>query len=292
MNGEVGDRKVSGFLKNKYNIALIVITLTIFVIMGMSVGDRPKATVVEDVIATVVSPVQSFFYNTGKSVENAVRFASEIKTLKEERDRLLLQVDKLQEDNRGLQELGKENKRLREMLGLKKKLDDFEFVGAQIIGKDPGNWFNTFTIDKGTADGLENKCAVIASKGLVGYIYDVRTNSAKVMSIIDNDSAVSALIERTRDIAVVKGDLVLQHEGSCKMDNIEKGADIIAGDCVVTSGLGGIYPKGLLIGMIKQISEEPHEISQYAIVEPAVDFKRLEEVFVIKKTNPVVEEED
>lgn len=274
------------FLKNKYVVGLILTTLVIFVMMGASAGDRTRPTFIEDAVSAIVSPIQKAFFNIGKSIENSIRFISEIKTLKQHNEELVKRLDELKEENRQLRALKNENMRLREMLGLKQKFDDFDIVGAQIIGKEPGNWFNVFTIDKGTADGLENKCAVITSKGLVGYIYDIRSNSAKVMSIIDSDSAVSALLVRTRDIAVVKGDLQLQHEALCKMTYISEEADIVVGDSIITSGLGGIYPKGLLIGKVKQILKEPHEIAQYAIIEPEVDFKRLEEVFVIKKANP------
>lgn len=277
------------FLRNKYIIALILITLVIFVLMAMSVTGRSNATFVEDMVGVIVSPIQKVFFSIGKNIENAIQFIAEIKTLKQQNEKLLAEIDELKETNRKLQDLKAENERLREMLGLKERFDKFEIIGAQIIAKEPGNWFSVFTIDKGTNDGLEKNSAVITSKGLVGHIYDVGINRAKVISIIDSNSSVSGLMVRTRDIAVVKGDLALQKEGLCKMSYISKDADVIKEDLIETSGLGGIYPKGLLIGKIKEIKQEPHEISKYAIVEPAVDFKRLEQVFVIKNTGAVSE---
>ncbi|MBZ4645008.1 MAG: rod shape-determining protein MreC [Petroclostridium sp.] len=277
------------FLRNKYIIALILITLVIFVLMAMSVTGRSNATFVEDMVGVIVSPIQKVFFSIGKNIENSIQFIAEIKTLKQQNEKLLAEIDELKETNRKLQDLKAENERLREMLGLKERFDKFEIIGAQIIAKEPGNWFSVFTIDKGTNDGLEKNSAVITSKGLVGHIYDVGINRAKVISIIDSNSSVSGLMVRTRDIAVVKGDLALQKEGLCKMSYISKDADVIKEDLIETSGLGGIYPKGLLIGKIKEIKQEPHEISKYAIVEPAVDFKRLEQVFVIKNTGAVSE---
>lgn len=257
--------------------------------MGISATNRPTVTLFEDVVGVVVSPIQKIFFSIGKNAQNFIQFITEIKTLKQQNERYLREIDELKEENRKLQALKDENERLREMLGLKDRFDKFEIIGAQIIAKEPGNWFNVFTIDKGTADGLQKNSAVITSKGLVGHIYEIGINRAKVISVIDSNSAVSGLIVRTRDIAVVKGDLTLQKDGLCKMSYISKDADIIPGDLIETSGLGGIYPKGLLIGKIKATKKEPYEISKYAIVEPVVDFKRLEEVFVIKNTEAALQ---
>ncbi|WHH61053.1 rod shape-determining protein MreC [Petroclostridium sp. X23] len=280
---------MSHFIRNKYIIALILTTIAIFVFMGMSTAERQKAFFLEDIVGVVVSPIQKVFFSIGKNIESSIKFLSEIKTLKQQNEMLLSEVDELKETNRKLQDLRAENERLREMLGLKERFDKFEIVGAQIIAKEPGNWFNVFTIDKGTADGLEKNCAVISSKGLVGYVFDIGLNRAKVISVIDSNSSVSSLIVRTRDIAVVKGDLTLQKEGLAKMNYIDKDADIIKGDLIETSGLGGIFPKGLLVGKIKEVGKEPYEISKYAVIEPAVDFQRLEQVFVIKNTKALLE---
>ncbi|NLY43653.1 MAG: rod shape-determining protein MreC [Clostridiaceae bacterium] len=276
-------------MKNKYVVALISATLLLFILMAASAVGRPEVAFIGDAMGAVVTPVQKFFYGIGARIEDSIEFFTEIKTLKEQNEKLLAEIDKLREENRKLQDLKDENDRLRDMLGLKERFGQFDIVGAQVIAKEPGNWFQVFTIDKGTKDGLEKNDVVITNKGVVGHIYEIHANSSKVISIIDHDSSVSALVVRTRDTAVVKGDLVLQNDGLCKMSYIPKDAGIMEGDLIETSGLGGIYPKGLLIGKIKEIDKEPHEISKYAIIEPAVDFKRLEQVFVIRNSVPSVE---
>jgi len=279
------------FFRNKYIVGLIFVTIVIFVLMGVSTTvERSKANVVEDIVGNILSPVQKIFYNIGESIDGIINFLGEIKTLKMQNEELVKKIDMMEQENRSIQELKDENRRLREMLDLKQKTDKFEMVAAEVVSKDPGNWFNTFIIDKGTAHGLQKKCAVITSKGLVGYICDIGTNWAKVISIIDADSSVGSIVVRTRDIAVVKGDLTLQNQGLCKMTYISKGENVISGDLVETSGMGGIYPEGLLIGKIKEIKPEEHGISKYAIIEPAVDFERINEVFVIKNTSNLVTE--
>lgn len=273
---------MSYFMKNKYIVGLIIITIIIFVLMGLSTIDRSKTPMVENVIGVVISPVQNVFSSVGNYIENLAQFVFDMKTLKQQNEELSKKVDQLEQDNRGIQELQDENQRLRELMELKQKQKQFDTIGADIIAKEPGNWFNAFTIDKGTANGLQKKCAVITSKGLVGYIYDIGSNWAKVIAIIDPDSSAGGTIVRTRDSAVVKGDVNLEKDGLCKMTYLSKEADIISGDLIETSGLGGIYPKGLLIGKVGEIKPEEQGISQYAIIEPAVDFERLKEVLVIR----------
>ncbi len=270
------------FLKNKYIIVLLIVTILIFIIMAISSGDDSKNSFIGDAVNTVVYPMQKIVSNISRSITKTFVFVSEIRTLKQKNDILYNEVYKLSEENRQLQQFKIENDRLREMVGLKDRMTDYKLSGAQIVAKHPGNWFDIFTIDKGTNEGIKNKSAVITNKGLVGYVYDIGTNYARVMSIIDSDSSVSAVIARTRDSAIVKGDLALQNQGLCIMSYISPDADIVIGDNVETAGLGGIYPKGLYIGKIKDIRKDTHGISYYAIVEPAVDFKRLEEVFVIE----------
>jgi len=281
---------MSYFFKNKYVVGLIFITVVIFVFMGMSTVERPKANVVENALGNIISPIQKFIYNIGESIENTFHFFREIKTLKEQNEELSVKLDQLEHENRSIQELKEENRRLREMLELKERMEQFDMVGAEIVSKNPGNWFHTFIIDKGTAHGLKKECAVITTKGLVGYINDIGTNWASVITIIDSNSSVASHVVRTQDITIVKGDLTLQDQGLCKMTYISKGSDIIAGDVIETSGMGGIYPKGLLVGKVKEIKPEAHGISQYAIIEPAVNFERLNEVFVIRNTNYLISE--
>ncbi len=273
---------MSYFFKNKYMIIIFTVTILIFVVMIVSNGNRNKTTFVEDIVATVLSPVQKVFFNTGKNISDFFQFLKEIKTIKKQNESLILEIEKFKEENRKLQNLKEENDRFRKMLDLKYELDDLEMIGAQVISKQSNNWFDIFTIDKGIADNINKNDTVITEKGLVGHIFEISKNSAKVISVIDSNSAVAAIITRTRDFGMVKGDLLFQKEGLCKMIYLNKDADVVAGDAVETSGLGGIYPKGLFIGKIKDIREESDQVSKIASIEPAVDFKSLEYVFVVK----------
>ena len=152
---------------------------------------------------------------------------------------------------------------------------------ATVVGRDLGTWTSTIIINRGTADGITKEMPVVTPQGLVGNVVSVYTNAAKVQLILDARSAVGTLVQRpeSRVAAIVEGSSTTQLMP--RMVNIARDADIIKGDKLITSGFGGIYPKGLLIGEVVDIVNEEGGLLKYAILKPAVDFDRLEEVFVI-----------
>ena len=275
-----------GLFANKYFVLLLTITIFLLVMMAIYTDNREKVTFGEDLVGAVVMPFQTLFTASSKGVGGFFEYFADSKKLTQENKQMSEKIDELNNTIRNIEEFKLENERLKSMLDLKKDMGNYDLVGAEVIAKDPGNWFNTFTIDKGTSSGLAVREAVITSKGLVGYIYEIGTNYAKVVTIIDTNSSTGSLVVRTRDIAMIEGDLELGMDGLCKMTYISKDASVITGDLIETSGLGGIYPKGILIGKIREIRPETHSVSQYAVVEPVVDFERITEVFVIKTKTP------
>ena len=167
------------------------------------------------------------------------------------------------------------------MLEMRERTTEYKTEAAEVIAKEAGNWFNSFTVDKGTSHGISLYDPVITDKGLVGYVAEAGATYSKVVSIIDSTSSVAASVKRTGDSAVVEGDLKLQEKGECRMVYVNKDSVITTGDYLETSGMGGIYPKGIYIGKIKEISDDGTGLSQQAIIEPGVDFDSVFEVFVI-----------
>ena len=174
-----------------------------------------------------------------------------------------------------------ENERLRKMLNIKDTYKEFELVAANVTSRDSSTWFLSIIIDKGTDDGLSMTDTVITPYGLVGHITDIGSNWAMITTILDSQSTVAVMVERTEDFATVDGDVDLAANSLCKMTYIPKDSTITVGDTIKTSGLGGVYPKGINVGKITKIHPENKGVSQYAEVEPYVDFNRLYEVFVI-----------
>ena len=158
---------------------------------------------------------------------------------------------------------------------------NYSVVVADIIMDTGNNWEFTYTINRGSDDGIEPNMAVIAEDGLVGYVESVTSNTSKIVSILDAGNSVSARITRTRDAVVVKGNISLAKNKQMKVINIPTGVSLVEGDKIETSGLGGIYPKGILIGKVKSFEQKNNPVENEAIVESFVDFDKLETVAVI-----------
>lgn len=269
--------------KNRVFI-LALATVLILVVMGLSSKPNNKVNWVSNIVSVPLSPVQRFLSFAGQKVEAGLSFFEDIKTLKEENERLRMKISELERENRELMTLKEKNEELRRALKLKDHFEDYDLIGANVIAKDPGNWFNVFKIDVGKVDGITNDAPVLTNeKGLVGRVALSDATSSKVISIIEEDSVVSAIISKPDGgHVIIKGDINLKEQGLCRMEYIPFDVDVEVNDIVETSGLGGIYPKGIIIGRVKEIRKTNSELDRYAIVEPVVDFKRIEEVFIMK----------
>ena len=279
-----GGRNVLHLLKKKAFLVLLV-TIVLFIAIVITSLNNSKLGSLWNLFNTIVSPVQNALTFTRNKVDKTLSYFDDNKKIREENEKLKKRIDELEKENEELKELKTRNDMLMEALNIKNQLKEFDYISANIIAKDPGNWFNVFTIDKGSTHGVNNNSVVVSSKGLVGRVLVSGPFSAKVISIIDIDSAVSARLTKNRRYVDVKGDITLKDKGLCKMYNIQPDIDVAVGDSVETSGIGGIFPKGIKIGEVKEIRQVNNELDRYAIIEPAVDFNMLEDVFVLKSKN-------
>lgn len=261
---------------------LMLVTVLIFVIMGVSGRQNSYLNKIGNVISVPLAPLQRAISAASGSIEGVLSFFRDIKAIRQENEELKAEIDKLRKETVELEEYRGKIKELKDALNLKDQLSEYDSIGANIIAKDAGNWYKMFTVDRGSRDGIQSRSPIISSKGLVGMIKQSDMFSSKAQSIIDPDSVVSGRLIRTRDTVIVRGDLTLKDKGLCKMNYIPADVDIMVGDVVETSGLGGIYPKGILIGKVLEVRKTGSELSKYAIIEPAVDFKRLEEIIVLR----------
>ena len=274
---------MSGFFKSRFFIALAIFTVVVLVFMMLSTIERDNSTFLGNAVGTVVTPVQKFFWGIGDGVGGFFKNLKDMATYKEKYEAADKKVWELEEKTREFQSLQAENERLRRLLDLKNEKQEFDLIGAEIVAKDAGDWYSTFVVDKGTSAGVKKNDIVVTDHGVVGYIYEVGKTWGKVMSIIDSNSAVGALVSRTGDRAVVEGDIKNMEEGKCKMSYIAKGATLVAGDYLETSGLGGIYPDGLLIGKVESVTADSGGLYNQAVVETAVNFASIKEVMIIRQ---------
>ena len=273
---------MKGFFRNKSAAALITLVIVLGAVIGFINASGVKISFIENVVNVIVTPMQKLITNTGDSISNFFGYFSDVDAIKEENKKLKEENVELANKIKSIEVAEKENESLRSLLGLKKTLTEMETKAAQVVSRDPANWFSTITVDKGTADGIVVDQAVITNnKALVGRVYEVGSNWAKIISVTDPEMSAGVLIERSGEYGVTEGDAALEQEGKFKLSYISKNTNLIVGDTLVTSGLGGIFPQGLSIGKVQSIKTDIQGISQYAVVEPACDLEKLKNVLII-----------
>ena len=218
---------------------------------------------------------------------------STLKQLQAENEKLQEQVDALTTENNYLQEESYEYERLQELYKLDQNYADYEKTAAHVIGKDSGNWFSTFTIDKESRDGIAVDMNVLAGSGLVGIVTEVGPTWAKVRSIIDDANNVSGMVLSTSDTCIVSGDLSLMNTGQISFDQMENNDhNVSVGDQIVTSYISDKYLQGILIGSVSEINVDSNNLTRSGYITPAVDFRNIQEVLIITTTKAELTGED
>lgn len=253
--------------------------ILVYVSFTMNLSGGPLNTIA----GYVFIPMQKGINHVGLWISDKTDNLKDLKDVMEENASLKAQVDDLTSELNTIKLEQYELNNLRELLKLDQKYPSYDKVAANVIGKDVGNWFSIFTIDKGTKDGVEIDMNVIAGSGLVGIVTDVGPNYAKVRSIIDDVSKVSGMVLTTSDRCIVHGDLQEMNASQNILLTDLKDSDdnVAAGDPVVTSNISDKYLQGILIGYINTIEVDSNNLTKSGTVTPAVDFEHIEEVLVI-----------
>lgn len=255
---------------------------------GTDVFNRPFNTVV----GYVVVPFQQGIGKLGGWLSNRSEELVQIRTLLDENARLKEEIASLTEENTMLQQDKYELNTLRQLMDLSEQYEEYNKVGARIISRDSGNWYSSFTIDKGTDDGLCIDMNVIAGGGLVGRITSVGPNWSKVTSIISDNSNVSGMTLSTQDNLIVSGDLKLMAAGCITFSQLVDSQNmVVEGDKVVTSNISDKFLPNILIGYISRIDKDANNLTKSGLIVPAVDFEHLGEVLVITDLKQTVSEE-
>ena len=240
----------------------------------------------------LIVPFQNGVSAVGTQIKEKSDELVQIRDLLEENERLKNQVDELTIQNTELQQDRYELNTLRELYELDEQYDEYEKTGARIIARDSGNWYHSFVINKGTNDGIEVDMNVMAGSGLVGRITEVGPDWAKVLSIIADNSNVSATLLSTEEHLIVSGDLELYSQGSIRFSQlIDREGKVANGDKIVTSNISDKYLPGILIGYIENIDVDSNNLTKSGEVTPAVDFGHLDEVLVILDKKQTIDEE-
>ncbi len=268
------------FFRGKFFAAVIIVLAFLLGFVANAVFDG-GTTPPENIIGTVFTPVKSAAAYIGNSIEKFFRTFADYDRLKSENETLKAENDDLTVRLEKSYHLETENERLRKLLELTDKLPEYNKTEATVVSVSDDKVSSVFTVNKGSLSGIKVKDVVVSSEGLVGYVRDVGFNWATVVTILDPQVAVGAFLPRTELVAMTEGHRELKSDGLCRLSYLENTSLINRGDTVVTSGLGGLYPEGITIGKISEITVRDNGLSQYGIITPAVDFSSLRYVCIL-----------
>ena len=268
---------------------LMILTILCILLMAVSFGTDVLNRPLNTAVGYVIVPFQSGIGKLGGYLSRRSEELVAIRSLLDENAQLKEQIATLTEQNTLLQQDKFELNHLRELYELDQQYDVYPKIGAKIIGRDAGNWYATFLLDKGSEDGLDVDMNVIAGGGLVGRITSVGPNWSKVTSIINDNQNVSGKVLSTDDHLIVSGDLRLMADNCISFSQLmDSQGKVVEGDKIVTSNISDKYLPGILIGYISVIETDTNKLTKSGQLVPAVDFEHLKEVLVIteKKTFP------
>lgn len=269
-------------LERKWVLLLLCAILLCLLATIWSALSPSHASPVANLVNVLTTPIQRAITETKNGVVLLIDHFTEYDAMKAENEALHKELAETQSALRNAEQVALENVQLRGALNIKTLRPDFVFEPAEIIARSNETWSRTFTIDKGSIAGIAPDNCVITTDGLVGFVSEVGPNWAVVTTLIDSDAQFSAIATRTREVASASGDFALMSENRLRLTYLTKDTRLIQGDTVETSGLGGLFPKGILIGTVDAVQLESHGASKYAILTPAVDLGALTQVLVIK----------
>lgn len=268
-------------MKSKY--LLVLMTFLCISAILLTFTQVVSVSPLREAASRVIVPFQNGINQIGTWMNGKLEGFQNVEELAAQNKELEQRVAELTEENTRLAQNQEELARLQELYQLDQSYSEYDKVAAQVISKDPGNWYDTFVINKGSADGIEKDMNVIANGGLVGLVVEVETNCATVRSIIDDSSSVSAMTASTSDTCIVSGDLRLMDEGKLAFSQMSTENAVAVGEQIVTSNISDKYLRGILIGYVSEVTEDSNHLTNTGYITPAVDFKHIQEVLVIKE---------
>lgn len=268
--------------KTTSKVLLILLSVLCGALILLSFLGNSVTGPVRQITGSLIAPVQKGINGLGSWLSGLTANFSDAASLREENQALQERVDQLTAENSQLVLDQEELDRLRELFELSGQYTDYQQVGARVIAKDSGNWFDSFTIDKGSEDGIQVNCNVISGGGLVGIVTEVGPSWSTVRSIIDDNSNVSAMVSTTSDTCIIAGNLQLIDQGTLSLVQLtDEDNKVHVGDKVVTSNISERYLPGILIGYISELNNDANNLTKSGQITPVVDFRHIQEVLVI-----------
>lgn len=292
---------MSFFRRNKERMVVTLVAIILVIIIGLTSKERKSLTKIEIITGNILTPINNVINIGSKNIYDFFAELKDIGNLKEKNHQLTEKVAILEEENRKQANIIGKTDFLKNEAKLLENTN-FTLISARVVGKEPGNWFDRFTIDKGTNDGIKKGDTVIQGieidgnmikEGIIGRVVDVGDNWAKIVTVIDKLSKISFSVIRTQDGGIISGNAKGEVSGDSYDDkgDLIKGylydnkADLIKGDKLITSGLGGSYVENIYIGEVEAVISDDEDLMKRILVKPAIDFKKLYKVYIISEGN-------
>lgn len=263
---------------------LIGLLVTLFLITMASTFGRREFGLSHKVALELIGPLQGAISRLTIYGHTLSEDLAGLWDVRAENKRLRAELDEYKVTTNTFREAVATNIQLRRLLEFKETLPS-PTLSCRIIGKDPSLWFHTVIIDRGSSDGIEKGMPAVTVEGVVGHVLDTSSNYSKILLAIDPNSAIDALIQRTRVRGIVKG----EGFNAYQLHYVLKSSDVREGDKVVTSDLGGVFPKGMMIGTVARLSESRRGMFRQIEIEPAVDFSKMENLIIVMKSSSLAE---
>lgn len=269
------------FLRSKFFIIALLLAIVLVTVPSV-LALMGQGSVVRNVLNVIATPFRFVITKTEESIEGFAMYFREFDEMHEENKALRARLKELEEQMAKSEAVREENEWLYGYLGLRRLHPDYVFEAATVVGRESGNYMTVLTLDCGSANGIKLNMPAITGDGIVGYVSEVGLTWCKVSTIIETATSVGAFVERSGEIGVVKGDYTLKNQGFCQMSYLSTDSDIKVGDRIISSGIGVVYPRGLLIGTVSEIVPDAASRTLSAYIEPAVDLKDVSRVMIIK----------
>ncbi|WP_350342540.1 rod shape-determining protein MreC [Proteinivorax tanatarense] len=273
--------------KYKKILNLVVVFVILSLLMSWSTNNPTRVSFIEKSINQLVLPFQKTMTFASNLTRDTFNFFVDIRNVYHENKQLKEEVDKLKHLKVEVDEIKQENSRLNDLLELHQS-HEYTTTPARVISRSHQAWYSTITIDKGSAHGIDVDMPVVTNAGLVGKVVEVSSNTSKVMLAISPNSSVSGLVQRSRDNALITS--YKETLGYLQASRMFYDGDVKKGDTIITSDLTGVYPKGIVIGEVVDLVDDPNAVEKTAIIRPSVDFERLEEVLIVTDYKHATEE--
>ena len=259
-------------------IAVVAVTLAARSIFSST------ASPLGNIVGVITSPFRSAAQSVADWYNEKQDYFADNRALRAANEELKRQIAEMQADVRDAETALEENERYREMLGLREKHRSFELESARVLNRSRSNWTSSLTLNCGTDYGIAvGDCVITERYELVGVVSEAGYNWCTVLTVIDTDSSLGARVFRTGDVGLAQGDFALMGQGLLELSYLpNEGSQLLPGDLVLSSGLGGYYPADLTIGSVREVRTDDSGAASYAVVQPAADLETLTQVFVVK----------